>query len=62
MAIQLSNSLISGYLLCRAAAERWDGEGALLFTSSSGVYDVHDNDLCDEVGLSHGCLSAYSFS
>lgn len=39
------------YLLCRAAAQRWDGEGALLFTSSSGVYDVHDNGSCDEVSL-----------
>lgn len=32
----------------RAAAQRWDGEGSLLFTSSSGVYDVHNNGLCDE--------------
>lgn len=38
-------------LLCRVAAQRWDGEGALLFTSSSAVYDVHDNGFCDEVGL-----------
>lgn len=37
--------------LCRAAAQRWDGEGSLLFTSSSGVYDVHNNGLCDEVSV-----------
>lgn len=42
-------TLLKFHLLCRAAAERWDGEGALLFTSSSGVYDVRDNGLCDEV-------------
>ncbi|XP_024391486.1 uncharacterized protein [Physcomitrium patens] len=32
----------------RAAAQRWNGEGSLLFTSSSFVYDVHDNGHCDE--------------
>ncbi|KAL2650412.1 hypothetical protein R1flu_018540 [Riccia fluitans] len=32
----------------RAAAERWNGEGSLLFTSSSAVYAVNDNGLCDE--------------
>jgi len=47
----LSSNLITIYLLCRVAAQRWDGEGALLFTSSSGVYDVHVNGFCDEVGL-----------
>lgn len=54
--IQICCSLILIYLLCRAAAQRWDGEGALLFTSSSGVYDVHDNGFCDEVGLFHAYL------
>jgi len=32
----------------RAAAQRWNGEGSLLFTSSSGVYNVSDNGPCDE--------------
>jgi hypothetical protein len=33
----------------RAAAQRWNGEGSLLLTSSSAVYDVSDNSVCDEV-------------
>ncbi|CAK9259513.1 unnamed protein product, partial [Sphagnum jensenii] len=32
----------------RAAAERWNGVGSLLFTSSTAVYDVSDNGPCDE--------------
>ncbi|EFJ34402.1 hypothetical protein SELMODRAFT_438793 [Selaginella moellendorffii] len=32
----------------RRAAERWNGEGSLLFTSSSAVYDCFDNGLCVE--------------
>ncbi|BBN09645.1 hypothetical protein MPTK1_4g21460 [Marchantia polymorpha subsp. ruderalis] len=32
----------------RAAAERWNGEGCLLFTSSSALYAVSDNGVCDE--------------
>eukprot|EP00271_Cylindrocystis_brebissonii_P000828 TRINITY_DN11011_c0_g1_i1.p1 TRINITY_DN11011_c0_g1~~TRINITY_DN11011_c0_g1_i1.p1 ORF type:complete len:364 (-),score=45.21 TRINITY_DN11011_c0_g1_i1:659-1750(-) len=32
----------------RAAAERWNGKGTLLFTSSSAVYDVSNNDPCPE--------------
>lgn len=32
----------------RAAAERWDGSGSLLFTSSSAVYAVSDNGPCYE--------------
>jgi hypothetical protein len=38
-------------LLSRAAAQRWNGEGSLLLTSSSAVYDVSDNSVCDEVPL-----------
>ena len=34
---------------CRAAAERWNGEGSLLFTASTAIYDVNDNGPCDEV-------------
>ncbi|CAM6099914.1 unnamed protein product [Calypogeia fissa] len=34
----------------RAAAERWNGEGSLLFTSSSALYDVNDNSICNEEG------------
>jgi hypothetical protein len=59
---QLSSISVSIYILCRAAAQRWDGEGSLLFTSSSGVYDIHDNGLCDEVGLSHGYLCFVNLS
>lgn len=33
----------------RAAAQRWNGEGSLLLTSSSAVYDVSDNSVCDEI-------------
>lgn len=33
----------------REAAQRWNGEGSLLFTSSSALYDVSDNGICDEV-------------
>ncbi|TKY72009.1 hypothetical protein E2542_SST00743 [Spatholobus suberectus] len=32
----------------RLAASCWNGEGALLFTSSSAPYDCNDNGLCDE--------------
>ncbi|KAL2630328.1 hypothetical protein R1flu_015014 [Riccia fluitans] len=32
----------------RAAAERWNGEGSLLFTSSTALYAVSDNGVCDE--------------
>ncbi|KAL3688235.1 hypothetical protein R1sor_014544 [Riccia sorocarpa] len=32
----------------RAAAERWNGEGSLLFTSSIALYAVSDNGVCDE--------------
>ena len=35
----------------RLAASCWNGEGALLFTSSSAPYDCNDNGLCHEVGL-----------
>jgi len=34
----------------RLAASSWNGEGSLLFTSSSAPYDCNDNGLCDEVG------------
>ncbi|XP_077240538.1 uncharacterized protein LOC143881383 [Tasmannia lanceolata] len=32
----------------RMAASNWSGEGSLLFTSSTAVYDCNDNGLCDE--------------
>ncbi|KAJ7538561.1 hypothetical protein O6H91_11G054300 [Diphasiastrum complanatum] len=32
----------------RLAAQRWNGLGSLLFTSSSAVYDCEDNGPCDE--------------
>eukprot|EP00245_Coleochaete_scutata_P006790 TRINITY_DN21576_c0_g1_i1.p1 TRINITY_DN21576_c0_g1~~TRINITY_DN21576_c0_g1_i1.p1 ORF type:complete len:372 (-),score=60.71 TRINITY_DN21576_c0_g1_i1:189-1304(-) len=32
----------------RAAAQRWNGVGSLLFTSSSALYDVNDGGWCDE--------------
>lgn len=32
----------------RLSAEYWNGEGAFLFTSSSGLYDVEDNGPCVE--------------
>ncbi|RDY06581.1 hypothetical protein CR513_09406, partial [Mucuna pruriens] len=32
----------------RLAASCWNGEGSLLFTSSSAPYDCNDNGLCDE--------------
>ncbi len=39
------------FLHPRAAAERWNGVGSLLFTSSTAVYDVSDNGPCDEVQM-----------
>ncbi|RDX66342.1 hypothetical protein CR513_54897, partial [Mucuna pruriens] len=32
----------------RLAASCWNGEGSLLFTSSSAPYDCNDNGLCEE--------------
>ena len=30
------------------AAKLWDGTGALVFTSSAGLYEVDDGSLCNE--------------